>query len=78
LTTNDAVSLGMHPSDHQKQQAYFDGVVAAIDTGKKLLAGNTNNSVSVTNTVTSSQILLAQNNTQSAIASSALPLLAQG
>lgn len=76
LTTNDATSLGMHPSEHQKQQAYFDGVVLAIDRGKKLLAWDTTNT-SATNTATASQVLLAQNNTQSPMVSSAIPLLAQ-
>lgn len=79
LATNDPVSLGIHPSDHQKQQAYFDGVVAAIDTGKKLLAGNiwnNRNSNRTPNNI-SSQTLLAQQPTQSPIVSSVAPLLAQ-
>jgi|GEM_PF-2639749 len=76
MATNDSASLGMHPSEYQKQQAYFDGVVAAIDTGKRLLANNTTDNTPTRNSA-SSQVLLAQQPSQMPATSSALPLLAQ-
>jgi hypothetical protein len=78
LATHDPVSLWLHPSDHQQQQAYFDGVVAAIDTGRKLLAGNiwgSNNNSTIRNIW--SQVLLAQQPNTPTVASSATTLLAQ-